>query len=221
MVAEFKDRADAGVRLAAKLVEVGLSNPVVFALPRGGVPVALPIAERLGAPMDLLMVRKIGAPGHEEFAIGAVVDGDSPDVVWNEDADVLTTLASSERESLVAAKLGEISDRRARYLGERLPVPVEGRDAILVDDGIATGATAKAALRALQRRSPKSVTLAVPVAPQDSLESIRPLVDRIVCLSAPFPFLAVGVHYVDFRQTTDEEVVQAMAAANRKQENRP
>lgn len=210
----FHDRADAGERLADELAGLDLTDPVVLALPRGGVPVAVPIAKRLGAPLDLIMVRKIGAPGHEEFAIGAVVDGSTPDVVWNEESGVLNRIPAADRNLLVKARLEEIELRRARYLGQRAQVTIEGRDAILVDDGIATGSSARAALIALRRRSPRSVILAVPVAPREALEFFRPLVDRIVCPCTPFPFLAVGAHYVDFQQTTDEAVISALAAAN-------
>lgn len=181
---------------------------------------ALPVAALLQAPLDLVLVRKIGAPGHEEFAIGAVVDGDEPDVVWNDEAQVQSRLSPHEREKLVSAKLQEIDARRSAYLGDRPPVPLKNKDAVLVDDGIATGSTVKAALKALRRRQPGSITLAVPVAPEDALDSIRPYVDRIVCLSTPFPFFAVGAHYVDFQQTSDSAVIEAMAAAKNDQEER-
>lgn len=220
MVARFKDRTDAGTQLADRVEKLGLIDPVVLALPRGGVPVALPVAARLQAPLDLVLVRKIGAPGHEEFAIGAVVDGDEPDVVWNDEAQVLSRLSPHEREKLVSAKLQEIDARRSAYLGDRPPVPLKNKDAVLVDDGIATGSTVKAALKALRRRQPGSITLAVPVAPEDALDSIRPYVDRIVCLSTPFPFFAVGAHYVDFQQTSDSAVIEAMAEAKNDQEER-
>lgn len=218
MVTRFKDRTDAGEQLAGKVLQVGLANPVVLALPRGGVPVAVPVAERLDAPLDLILVRKIGAPGHEEFAIGAVVDGDEPDVVWNDQALVLGRVSSSDRQKLVAEKLAEIEARRASYLKGRPQVRVTGRDAIVVDDGIATGATVKAALKALRKRHPRSVTLAIPVAAGDSLDAIRPFVDHLVCLSVPDPFIAVGAHYLDFRQTADDEVISALADANKDKE---
>lgn len=214
------DRTEAGEQLASELAPIGFTDPVVLALPRGGVPVALPVAKRLKAPLDLLIVRKIGAPGHEEFAIGAVVDGETPDVVWNNEADVLRSIPQSDRSRMLSTKLKELQMRRRTYLGDRPPVPIRGRDAILIDDGIATGASASAALIALRRRSPKTITLAIPVAPQESLERFRPHVDRVVCLSTPFPFFAVGAHYVDFRQLTDKAVILAMAEANREEENR-
>lgn len=211
MTKPFQNRTAAGQRLAEAVVKLGLKQPVVFALPRGGVPVALPVAKALCAPLDLLMVRKIGAPGHEELAVGAVVDGETPDVVWN--TEVLQSLQLDEkaRTQAVQSKLAEIDERRRLYVGDRIPATVSDRDAVVVDDGIATGATVRAALLGLRRRNPASITLAVPVAPQDSLDMLAPLVDHIVCLEVPSPFFAVGSHYVDFRQTRDDEVVDALA----------
>lgn len=217
MTGTFKDRAEAGQRLAKEIAGMELRHPVVFALPRGGVPVAVPVAEALGAPLDLLMVRKIGAPGQEELAMGAVVDGSDPDVIWNTDIVSGLRVTEAEKSAALAEKQTEIEDRRRRYLGDRAPLSVRGRDAVVVDDGIATGATMRAALMALRRRSPASVVLAVPVAPQDTLDRMKAEVDRIVCLTTPRHFLAVGAHYLDFRQTTDDEVVDAIAALdNRK-----
>ena len=208
----FRDRETAGKLLADEVLRLGLSDSVVFALPRGGVPVALPVAQALNAPLDLLMVRKLGVPGHEELAMGAVVDGDAPDVVWNPEVLRQLDLSDAERDRAVQAKLAEIDDRRRRYLGDRPPVPVAGRDAVVVDDGIATGATVRAALRALRRRGPSSITLAVPVAPASALEVLRADVDHVVCLASPRPFFAVGAHYANFGQTTDDEVIRAMEA---------
>lgn len=209
----FEDRKDAGERLAARLAEMALADPVVLALPRGGVPVALPVAEALGAPLDLLLVRKIGAPGHEELAVGAVVDGEAHQVVFN--GHVLSMLGMRETDfaPAIARKLAEIEERRARYLGGAEPVAVDGRTAIVVDDGIATGATVKAALKALRLRSPARIVLAVPVAPADSLGEIEALVDETVCLDVPRDFYAVGAHYRRFDQVSDDEVVAMMAGA--------
>ncbi len=184
---------------------------MVLALPRGGVPVARPVADRLGAPLDLLMVRKIGTPGNPELAAGAVVDGPAHEVVWNEDVLRALGLEESDLEPALRHELEVIEHRRREYLDDRPPVPLEGRDVIVVDDGIATGATMRAALKAVQRRKPASVTLAVPVAPADTLAALRPLVDRVVCLRVPQPFHAVGLHYVDFSQTSDEEVRRLLA----------
>ena len=208
----FQNRKAAGKALADAVVALGLKNPVVYALPRGGVPVAVPVAEALGAPLDLLMVRKIGAPGHDELAMGAVVDGETPDVVWNAGIVGALHVGEAEKARALKRKLDEIEARRRTYLGGRHPVPVEGRDAVLVDDGIATGATTRAALVALRRRNPASITLAVPVAPREVLDALEPGLDHTVCLMTPEPFHAVGMHYVDFSQTTDEEVTHALAA---------
>jgi putative phosphoribosyl transferase len=214
-MAMFRDRTAAGEALADALAALAPVDPVVLALPRGGVPVAAPVARRLRAPLDLILVRKIGAPRQEELAVGAVVDGAVHETVFN--VGVLAALGLSEADfaPAVARKLAEIEARRAAYLGGSRPVPVEGRTAIVVDDGIATGATVKAALRGLRRRGPAAVILAVPVAPADTLDELRPLVERVVCLATPEPFYAVGVHYRDFTQVEDGEVTALLAEARR------
>ncbi len=212
----FRDRSEAGGALADRLDEMTLTDPVVLALPRGGLPVAVPVAERLGAPLDLLLVRKIGTPGHEELAAGAVVDGDVHQVVFNSHVLSMLRMTEDDFREKVAAKLAEIDERRTRYLGDAVPVPVEGRTAVVVDDGIATGATVKAALRGLRLRNPKAIILAVPVAPRDSLTEIAPLVDEIVCLEVPEPFNAVGAHYQHFDQVDDMQVVSMMTAARKR-----
>lgn len=210
----FEDRTEAGEALATRLAEMSLTDPVILALPRGGLPVALPIARALGAPLDLLMVRKIGMPGHSELAAGAVVDGDAPQTVFNETLLKQTGLSESDFDQVVRDKLAEIDARRARYLSGRAPIPVEGRSAIVVDDGIATGATMRAAIRGLRRRIPLEIILAVPVAPDDSIADFRELVDRTICLECPRPFYAVGAHYRRFDQVSDDQVVAMMAEAN-------
>lgn len=213
---EFRDRAEAGERLAAAVAALGLGDPVVLALPRGGVPVAVPVARALGAPLDLLMVRKIGVPGSPELAAGAVVDGPAHQAVFNEDVLRGLGLSRADFDMTVAGELKVIEARRARYMGGRAPVEVAGRDAVVVDDGIATGATVRAALAGLRRKAPRSVTLAVPVvAPEalEGLEGLEGLVDGVVCLSRPVAFRAVGLHYDRFGQVTDDEVIAALAAA--------
>jgi predicted phosphoribosyltransferase len=215
-MAMFRDRTEAGEKLADALVGLSLADPVVLALPRGGVPVALPVARRRKAPLDLLLVRKIGAPGHEELAAGAVVDGPVHEAVFNPGVLRMLGMEEADFAPAIARKLAEIEARRATYLGGAAPVPVEGRTAIVVDDGIATGATVKAALLGLRRRKPASVVLAIPVAPPDSLAELTPLVDRAVCLDAPADFYAVGAHYRDFPQVEDEEVVALLAEARKR-----
>lgn len=218
---EFANRHEAGSRLAAKLAHLKAAHPLVLALPRGGVPVAWEVAHALDAPLDLLIVRKIGAPGHEELGIGAIVDGANPQLVLNE--DVLRTLhippGYIEREK--ERQLAEIERRRRAYIGTRPPADPAGRTVILVDDGIATGGTVKVALKALRQGHPARLVLAVPVAPADSLARLSAECDEVVCLSMPEPFYAVGAHYADFTQTTDAEVVGLMAKADERTASGP
>ena len=165
----FRNRADAGRKLAAALAAYKDERPVVLALPRGGVPVAAEVAAALDAPLDLVLVRKLGVPIQPELAMGAVVDGTAPIVVRNEDVIRLTGVSEEDMQAVCAEELAEIERRRGRYLGTRARVDIAGRVAIVVDDGIATGATTRAALRALRLRSPKKLILAVPVAPTETL----------------------------------------------------
>ena len=206
------DRRDAGRRLAEPIAGLGLAAPVVLALPRGGVPVAYEIARRLNAPLDLLIARKIGAPGHEEYGIGAVVDGCAPQLVLDEDAASALGADRAYLEREVARQLAEIERRRAAYRSGE-PVRLAGRHVVLVDDGIATGGTIRAALQALASAGARSITLAVPVAPASVLSGLRSMCDKIVCLASPDPFYAVGAHYRDFTQTSDDEVRGLLAAA--------
>ena len=221
--AMFADRSDAGRRLAAALSTAKLERPVVYALPRGGVPVAVEIASALKAPMDLVLVRKIGAPGEPELALGAVVDGRAPQVIINEDVRASTGANDAYIEKARARELAEIERRRGLYFQGLERVDPKGRTAIVVDDGLATGATAKAAVRALKRQGAGRVVLAVPVAPPETLAELRREADEVVCLNAPRWFFGVGGFYEDFRQITDEQVVsllhQAQAAAGNGQPN--
>jgi predicted phosphoribosyltransferase len=203
----FADRADAGRQLAARLTALALEQPVVYALPRGGVPVALEIAHALAAPLDLLLVRKIGAPGAPELALGAVVDGEQPQMVINESVRRGSGADDAYLEGARTGALAEIERRRARYLGDRAQISPQGRTAILVDDGLATGATMKAALIAVKRQGAAKVCVAVPVAPEDTLAEIEALADVVVCLLPARRFLGVGAFYRDFHQLTDEETV--------------
>ena len=208
----FADRRDAGRRLAAAVEGLDLADPVVLALPRGGVPVGYEVARRLHAPLDILLVRKIGAPGHEEYGIGAVIDGASPQIVIDEQAARAVGADQAYIEQEARRQLAEIERRRAAYCtGE--PVRLGGRNLILVDDGIATGGTVKVALKALASAGAASVTLAVPLAPESVLRDLRRMCNRIVCLAIPEPFYAVGAHYRDFSQTMDAEVVTLLDRA--------
>jgi predicted phosphoribosyltransferase len=202
----FADRADAGRRLAGALLHYKSRHPVVLALPRGGVPVAAEVAKALDAPLDLVLVRKIGLPVQPELAMAAVVDGSSPIIVRNEDVISYAGISEREFDAACQEELAEIERRRQRYLGDRARAEVAGQVVIIVDDGIATGATTKAALQATRARGPKELVLAVPVAPADTIEALRSMVDDLVCLETPGLFGAIGYFYNDFRQVTDEEV---------------
>jgi len=188
-------------------------NPVVLALPRGGVPVAIEVAKALRAPLDLVLVRKIGAPGHPELGLGAVVDGAHPQLVINNDLIAELRVPASYLEAEAERQLQEIERRRKCYLGDRRPIEVEDRTVIVVDDGIATGGTVRAALQGLSRSRPAYLVLAVPVAPPDTIAQLRAEADEVVCLITPEPFYAVGLYYEDFTQTSDAEVVTLLHEA--------
>jgi putative phosphoribosyl transferase len=209
----FLDRRDAGARLAMALERFKEHKPVILALPRGGVPVAFEVARALEAELDLLLVRKIGAPGHRELAIGAVVDGRNPQLVLNREIIAHASPPPGYIEAEQKRELAEIERRRQLYRGAEPPPDLKGRKVIVIDDGIATGATMKAALRGVRQNAPRRLVLAVPVAPPDTLQALAAECDEVVCLSAPEWFHAVGSHYVDFAQTTDEEVVSLLAQA--------
>ena len=202
----FRDRTDAGRQLAAAVKTLRHEDPLILALPRGGVPVAAEIAAALEAPMDLLFSRKIGAPGHAEYGLGAVVEGPEPQVVLNPEAMAYVRPPLGYVEEQTARELAEIARRRKAYLDGRPPPVVSGRTVILVDDGIATGGTVRAALQALRKGGAKRIVLAVPVAPAETLASLRPEADDIVCLLTPSPFFSVGEHYRDFTQVSDDAV---------------
>lgn len=208
--AQFGDRAEAGRLLAERLAGMGLARPVVYALPRGGVPVALEVARRLGAPLDLVLVRKIAAPGQPELALGAIVDGASPQTVINEDVRRHTGADDAWLDRAAARELAELERRRALYLGDRAQVLPAGRTAVVVDDGLATGATMKAALTALRRQGATRICVAVPVAPLDALAGIEDLADQVVCLHPARVFPGVGAFYDDFHQLSDDETVRLL-----------
>ena len=211
----FRDRKEAGERLAAQLVHLQGRRPVVLALPRGGVAVAFEIARLLGAPLDVVLVRKIGVPGQPELALGAVADGGAPEVFIDERMQEALAISGDYVREETARQLAELERRRKLYRAGRRAPAIEGRTVIVVDDGIATGGTAKAVLRALAMQKAGRVILAVPVAPSDALEELAPEADEVVCLASPEPFFAVGEHYRDFTQTTDEEVVDLLQKAAR------
>lgn len=207
----FIDRTDAGRQLAKALAHYKRQRPVVLALPRGGVPVAAEIATALEAPLDLILVRKIGVPFQPELAMGAVVDGVEPVTVRNEDVIGLIGIDEQEFSKVRDEQLAEIERRRQKYLGNRQHPELAGHTVIIVDDGIATGATVRAALRAMRLRKPRTLVLAVPVAPTETLHKLRNEADDIVCLEDYEHFGAIGFFYSDFRQISDAEVIDLLA----------
>ncbi|WP_296424714.1 phosphoribosyltransferase family protein [Yoonia sp.] len=206
----FTDRAEAGRLLAHALPPLDPHETVVLALPRGGVPVAEQICKARHLPLDLVFVRKIGVPGQPELAVGAIVDGDKPHVTINHRIMHATGLSETEVSAMGRALLPEIDRRRQLYLSAIKRPDVRGKTAVVVDDGVATGATMRASLLALRSRGVAKVILALPTAPPDVLPSLTCLADQTVCLEQPPYFTAVGAAYRDFPQTTDAEVVAAL-----------
>jgi predicted phosphoribosyltransferase len=211
----FHDRVEAGRRLAEAVLRSVRKNAVVLALPRGGVPVAAEVARALDAPLDLLLVRKIGAPGNPELAVGAVAEGDPPSVVIDDETLGWSGEDAGYVRRAAVVELAEIERRRALYLEDAERVPVAGRTVILVDDGLATGTTVRAALQSLQARRPARIVVAVPVGAADTVAALRPQVDELICLYQPRMFGGVGAHYDDFRQVSDAEVVALLRARRR------
>ena len=203
----FQDRTDAGRQLAKALLKYKRRHPVILALPRGGVPVAAQVAAALDAPLNLLLVRKIGAPSQPELAMGAVADGEEPVIIRNTDVIELSDVSTREFDEICRVECAEIERRRKRYLGNRVRSEVTGRVAIIIDDGIATGATTLAAIKAVRMRKPKELVLAVPVAPRDTIKKLHAEADAIVCLDTPREFGAIGYFYRDFPQVSDDEVI--------------
>ena len=209
----FRDRSDAGRQLAQRLGDLKQSRPLVLALPRGGVPVGIEIARVLRAPLDLLLVRKIGVPSYPELAAGAVIDGARPRIVINEDVVAMAGMSQSDIAKIVEAELAKIERRRRLWLSDRARVPVAGHSVIVVDDGIATGASARVALQAVRADGAARVVLAVPVAPAEAVEMLRAECDDVVCLATLEDFIAVGIYYKDFDQVDDNEVKELLQRA--------
>ena len=207
----FSDRSEAGKELAKALDAYRGQDAVVLALPRGGVPVAVEVASRLAAPLDLLLVRKIGVPWQPELAMGAVIDGSKPAIVRNEETIRLAGISDAEFDAVCQRELAEIERRRRRYFAGRAPLEIAGRPAIVVDDGIATGATVRAAVAGLRARKPAKIVVAVPVAPPSAVAELEKEADEVVCPLRPRMLGAIGYFYRDFEQLSDEEVIGLLA----------
>ncbi|HWE21435.1 MAG TPA: phosphoribosyltransferase family protein [Hyphomicrobiaceae bacterium] len=209
----FADRAEAGVLLAEQVAALALADPLVLALPRGGLPVAAEIARRLAAPLDVVFVRKLGAPDQPELAVGAVADGPEPEIVLNARLVAALGLDPDYIASQAARERANIEDRRRTYAGLRPGIDPAGRSVIVVDDGVATGMTMQAALRSVRRLDPAHLVAAVPVASREAGALLRGEADDVVCLSAPRRFLSVGSFYRSFTQVTEEEAVRLLREA--------
>ncbi len=207
----YENRSDAGKRLALELAKYEGQDPLILALPRGGLAVAAEIARAFDAPLDLILVRKLGVPLQPELAMGAVIDGAEPSVVRNDDILALLDIPEEEFKQACEGELAEIERRRKLYLKDRPRADVRDRVVIVVDDGIATGATTRAALQAVRKRRPRKLVLAVPVAPTSTLEELSGDADDIVCLQSHEPFYAIGLYYEDFHQVTDQEVIDVLS----------
>jgi len=210
----FENRREAGRALAARLrTYVGRSDVVVLALPRGGVPVAFPVAEALDAPLDLFLVRKLGTPGHRELAMGAIASGGVR--VLNDEVVNWYGITPEAIDEVAREEELELTRREAAYREGRDGVPLEDRIVILIDDGLATGSTMMAAVKAVRQRQPAKIVVAVPVGAPDTCEALSTIADEVVCVRTPEPFSAVGQWYLDFDQTSDEEVRQLLRARTR------
>lgn len=209
----FEDRHDAGKALVPEIQRCDLKNPIILGLPRGGVPLAFEVAIALNAPLDTIVVRKLGAPFQPELAIGAIASGDV--YVLNE--AVVRSLAIDEASiaQIVARESAELKRREQQYRGDRPYPDLSQYDVVLVDDGLATGATMRAAVQAVQSMSPSTTTVAVPTGSISAVQKVTALVDRVICLESPAEFSAVGQFYLDFSQTTDEEVRELLERAQK------
>lgn len=210
----FTDRTDAGRQLADALQQFKGRNVVILALPRGGLPVAYEVAKSLDAPLDLVLVRKIGAPYQKELAVGAIVDGEHPQIVTNPDVMRMLGISQDYIDEAAAEQLKEIERRRKLYFGHSERVPLDGKTAIIIDDGIATGATMRAALQAILQSKAEKVIIAVPVASPDIIRSLKAEADEVICLEEHPDFGAVGMYYQEFFQVSDDEVVRILGEAS-------
>jgi putative phosphoribosyl transferase len=209
----FRDRTDAGRQLADELLHYGgRADVIVLALPRGGVPVAAEVARRLALPLDVFVVRKLGVPGHEELAMGAIASGDVR--VLNEDVIGAISMADEMLEAVTAIEREELARRERSYRGDRPSPEVRGRTVILIDDGLATGASMRAAIAALRQEHAARIVVAVPVGAPSTCRELAEEADESVCLIAPDSFVGVGQYYEDFSQTSDEEVRELLESAN-------
>lgn len=212
-MALFRDRRDAGKKLAQKLIAFARhSDAIVLALPRGGVPVAYEVALALHAPLDIFIVRKLGLPGHEELALGAIASGGAR--VLNEDIIRYLGISEAVIDVIAQRELQELERRERAYREDRPPLEVEDRTIILIDDGLATGASMRAAVAGVHSHHPAQITVAVPTAALETCEALKPEVDQMICATTPEPFYGVSRWYKDFSQTTDEEVRTLLQAAN-------
>ncbi|MDF3069162.1 MAG: putative phosphoribosyltransferase [Polyangiaceae bacterium] len=207
----FRNRRDAGRRLADELQRFEAQAPVVLALPRGGVPVAYEVATRFRAPLDVLIVRKLGAPRHPELAMGAIASGGA--IVLNREILNMFHVSDDALREETARQAEEVARRSALYRGDRPAPDVRGRTVLLIDDGLATGATMKAGVEALRQYDPARVVVGVPIAAPEGCQLMSETADEVVCAETPAEFLAVGMWYQDFEQTTDREVIELLAAA--------
>jgi putative phosphoribosyl transferase len=212
----FPNREDAGRRLAAELQPYAAEHPIVLALPRGGVPVGYEIARALHAPLDVWVVRKIGVPWHPELGVGAVAEGGY--VHLNQDILVHIGLSKKELAEATHSEEREVEQRVRRFRGDRPAPLLSHRTVILVDDGIATGGTVRAAIRSVRAQAPKKIILAVPVAAPETVAALSTEVERVVCLMTPSELHAIGLWYQDFRQVPDDEVVQVLDRARKERE---
>jgi putative phosphoribosyl transferase len=215
----FQDRTDAGRQLAEQLLSYARRDDViVLGLPRGGVPVAFEVAQRLGVPLDVFVVRKLGLPGHEELAMGAIAPGGVR--VLNEDVLYVVPNAQAIVEMVTAIEREELERRERNYRNDRPPPDLNGRTVILIDDGLATGATMRAAVAALRQQGAVKIVVAVPVGAPITCQDLKNAADEVICLQTPAAFIGVGQYYADFSQTTDEEVRELLAASPSKDSTR-